>query len=274
MKESEYWQHESKLSMIHQSIEVCRLQTGYSEYKTDHVLHNKALGSFSFSATGSYTQMGITSNRQGYVSVMQTHFYQFNDMCLELFYAQTGEVNIGFTIKKVNEDLQVETLFVIKGGVSEKINFTKLLIEGTSSSGFLQNSSSDNSSSEATSSQINSSSAPSSEPTSNGDSEPINGSNTGDSEPTHNINSAEPLINERNIIIRFNTFNINEESNENIATQYPAIKWRRVHTHLPDGVYQIEIEGIRPDGLEEVSGMVVDDISIWPCERFGKYTVN
>ena len=220
------------------------------------------------------------SNRQGYESVMHSDFYEFNGMCLELFYAQTGKIDIRFTIKKISEDLKVEALFIIKGGVPEKIDFTRILMEGNeffSSSAFFQSSSNDNSSSKGISSQRDPGSGPSSEPTngsSYGDSGPINGSNTGDSEPTSNMNSAEPLSNQRNPIVEFNLLDTNEESNENIAPPDRAIEWKRIHTHLPDGVYQIKIKGIRPDGSDEKSGMVVDDISIWPCERFRKYNAN
>ena len=220
--------------------------------------------------------MGKTSNRQGYVSVMQSNFYSFNDMCLELFYAQTGNINIRFTIKKIREDLQTETLFDVKGGVPEKIDLTKILMEGTeffSSFASLQSSSNDNTSSEGSSSQIDSGSAPGSETTngsSYGDSGPINGSNTGDSEPTSNMNSAEPSSDQHNPIFEFHLWNTNEKSNENIAPPDRAVEWKRIHTHLPDGVYQIKIEGLRPNDLDKTSGMVVDDISIWPCEKFRK----
>ena len=211
---------------------------------------------------------------------MHSDFYEFNGMCLELFYAQTGKIDIRFTIKKISEDLKVEALFIIKGGVPEKIDFTRILTEGNeffSSSAFLQSSSNDNSSSKGISSQRDPGSAPSSEPTNSssyGYSGLINGSNTGDSEPTSNMNSAEPLSNQRNPIVEFDLLDTNEKSNENIGPPDRAIEWKRIHTHLPDGVYQLKIEGLRPDGSDEKSGMVVDDISIWPCERFRKYNAN
>ena len=48
-------------------------------------------------------------------------------------------------------------------------------------------------------------------------------------------------------------------------------QWQRVHITLPDGVYKLEIRVKRP--LTEgtlTSGIVIDDVSLWPCQMFCK----
>ena len=65
---------------------------------------------------GNYMQIGRTSNRDDYSSSTKTSFYSFRDKCLEVFYVQTGELTVGFTIQQVTEDLNTEIIFKVTPG--------------------------------------------------------------------------------------------------------------------------------------------------------------
>ena len=45
--------------------------------------------------------------------------------------------------------------------------------------------------------------------------------------------------------------------------------WERLYVELPDGTYQIILNGY-VEGNGNISGILVDDINIWPCRKFGR----
>ena len=48
-------------------------------------------------------------------------------------------------------------------------------------------------------------------------------------------------------------------------------QWSFLHLHLPNGYYQVVIEGIRP--YSESSGVAVDDIFLAPCDTLRKIII-
>ena len=46
--------------------------------------------------------------------------------------------------------------------------------------------------------------------------------------------------------------------------------WRHLYLQLPDGVNQLVIEGKRSSD-EEKSGILLDDIHLWPCDQNSTY---
>ena len=46
--------------------------------------------------------------------------------------------------------------------------------------------------------------------------------------------------------------------------------WRQLYLHLPSGVNQIVIEGKRSSD-EQKSGILLDDIHLWPCKQEGNH---
>ena len=48
--------------------------------------------------------------------------------------------------------------------------------------------------------------------------------------------------------------------------------WNKVYKELPDGIFQIVIEGRRSLDGSSWSGISLDDISILPCTEFGQLT--
>ena len=68
---------------------------------------------------------------------------------------------------------------------------------------------------------------------------------------------------------------ISEEKDESVLITStglePTFVWNRLFAALPNGIYQVAIEGRRhPVGLSSIS---IDDISILPCNRYGKFCV-
>ena len=51
--------------------------------------------------------------------------------------------------------------------------------------------------------------------------------------------------------------------------------WERVSVKLPNGMYRLQIKATRGKRvLGKSSGVLVDDVSIWPCEKYSKHSLN
>ena len=50
--------------------------------------------------------------------------------------------------------------------------------------------------------------------------------------------------------------------------------WERIFIHLPDGTHQLQITASRgDDDGKGPSGVLVDDISVWKCDKYSKMSI-
>ncbi len=49
--------------------------------------------------------------------------------------------------------------------------------------------------------------------------------------------------------------------------------WSRLFVHLPTGVNRLVLKGIRSSD-DQKSGILIDDLTLWPCSKYGELNPN